>query len=81
MIPATTSLYDAVVDDEVWQDGDGLLARHVSNAVVKTDNLGSRVVKDKRNSNRRIDACVAAILAFDRATARIEAPVLPQVYV
>jgi phage terminase large subunit-like protein len=81
MIPATTALYDAVVDDEVWQDGDGLLARHVSNAVVKTDNLGSRVVKDKRNSNRRIDACVAAILAFDRATARIEAPVLPQIYV
>ena len=81
MIPATTSLYDAVVDDEVWQDGDPLLARHVSNAVVKTDNLGSRVVKDKRNSNRRIDACVAAILAFDRATARIEEPVLPQVFV
>lgn len=81
MIPATTKLYDAVVDGEVWQDGDPLLARHVANAVVKTDNLGSRVVKDKRTSNRRIDACVAAILAYDRATVRIEVPVVPQVFV
>lgn len=81
MIPATTQLYDAVVDGQVWQDGDPLLARHIANAVVKTDNLGSRVVKDKRTSNRRIDACVAAILAYDRATARIEEQVLPQVFV
>jgi phage terminase large subunit-like protein len=81
MIPACTKIYDAIVDGEVIQDGDPLLARHVDNAVVKTDNLGSRIVKDKRTSQRRIDAAVAMVLAFDRATGRMEEQVIPQVFV
>jgi len=81
MIPACAKLYDAVVDGEMSQDGDPTLARHIDNAVVKTDNLGSRIVKDKRSSQRRIDAAVAAVLAFDRATGRIEQEVIPQVFV
>jgi len=81
MIPACAKLYDAVVDGEMSQDGHPTLARHIDNAVVKTDNLGSRIVKDKRSSQRRIDAAVAAVLAFDRATGRIEQEVIPQVFV
>jgi phage terminase large subunit-like protein len=62
-------------------DGDGLLARHISNAVTKIDNLGVRIVKDQRNSPRKIDAAVAAVIAVDRAlTGRIE-PVVPQFFV
>jgi len=81
MIPACAKLYDAVVDGEMFQDGDPTLARHIDNAVVKTDNLGSRIVKDKRSSQRRIDAAVAAVLAFDRATGRIEEELIPRIYV
>lgn len=82
MIPATTKFQDAVLDDVIFHDGDPLLARHIDNAVVKTDNLGSRIVKDKRSSQRRIDAAVAAVLAFDRATSgKIEEELIPRVYV
>ena len=82
MIPACASLYDAVVDGEVFQDGDPTLARHIDNAVVKTDNLGTRIVKDSRSSQRRIDAAVAAVIAFNRATSgRIEEELVPQVFI
>lgn len=82
MIPATTKLQDAVLDEVMSHDGNPILSRHIDNAVLKTDNMGSRIVKDKRSSQRRIDAAVAAILAFDRATSgRIEEELIPRVYV
>ena len=83
MVPACAKFFDAVVDKRLKHDGDPLLARHLSNAVVKVDNLGPRIVKENRNSSRRIDAAVAAVIAVDRALAsRIEEEVLtPGVYV
>ncbi len=83
MVPACAKFFDAVVEGRVIQDGDPLLARHLSNAVVKTDNLGVRIVKENRASSRRIDAAVSAVIAFDRATtSRIEPEQLtPGVYV
>ena len=83
MVPSTQKMFDAVVDKKLIHDGDPLLARHLSNAVVKVDNLGPRIVKENRNSQRRIDAAVAAVIAFDRATvSRIEPESLtPGVYV
>lgn len=83
MVPACSKFYDAVVDGKVVHDGNPLLARHLSNAVVKIDNLGPRIVKENRASQRRIDAAVAAVLSFDRATVgRIEdEPLVPQFFV
>jgi len=81
MVPATQKVLDAVLDGKLKHDGNGLLARHVGNAVTKVDNLGSRIVKDQRNSPRKIDAAVAMTIAVDRAlTGRIE-PVVPQFFV
>ena len=80
MVPACQKFYDAVVDKKIIHDGNPTLARHLDNAVVKIDNLGPRIVKDKKQSARRIDAAVAAVLAFDRATVgRIEEAV-PQFF-
>lgn len=82
MIPACAGFYDAVVDSGVYQDGDPTLARHIDNAVVKTDNLGTRIVKDKRSSSRRIDAAVAAVIAFNRAlSGKMEEELIPQVFI
>jgi phage terminase large subunit-like protein len=68
MIPACAKFYDAVVGEKITQDGSPLLTRHISNAVVKIDRLGPRIVKEHRGSPRKIDAAVASIIAFDRAT-------------
>ena len=68
MIPACAKFYDAVVQEKLTHDGNPLLARHISNAVIKTDRLGPRIVKEHRGSPRKIDAAVASIIAFDRAT-------------
>lgn len=80
MVPACAKFYDAVMENRIVHDGDGLLARHIANAVTKVDNLGVRIVKDKRESPRKIDGAVAAVLCVDRAlTGRIE-EVVPQFF-
>ena len=67
MSPATMRFYQMVVDRQVSHDGHPGLARHVGNAVVKQDARGSRIVKESRFSNKKIDAAVATIIALDRA--------------
>lgn len=80
MVPACAKFYDAVVEQRLEHDGNPTLARHLGNAVTKIDNLGPRIVKDKKDSPRKIDAAVAAVIAVDRATiARIEQAV-PQFF-
>jgi phage terminase large subunit-like protein len=83
MIPACSKFYDAVVSEKLTNDGNPLLTRHISNAVVKVDRLGPRIVKEHRGSPRKIDGAVASIIAFDRATvSRSESEVLvPQFFV
>jgi phage terminase large subunit-like protein len=81
MVPACAKFYDAVMDGKLKHDGDGTLARHLDNAAVKIDRLGPRIVKENRNSPRKIDAAVAAVIAVDRAlVSRLEA-IVPQVFV
>jgi phage terminase large subunit-like protein len=81
MVTSCAKFYDAVLDKKLVHDGNALLARHLSNAVVKSDNLGVRIVKENRNSSRRIDAAVAAVIAFDRATSgKLEAQVIPEFF-
>jgi phage terminase large subunit-like protein len=80
IVPACAKFYDAVMENRLVHDNNGLLARHLSNAVTKIDNLGIRIVKDQRNSPRKIDAAVAAVIAVDRAlTGRLD-EVVPQFY-
>jgi phage terminase large subunit-like protein len=67
MAPATDRLYQAVAVGAVSHDGDERMAAHVGNCVAKATPLGDLVSKDKKGSPRKIDAAVAAIVAFDRA--------------
>ena len=69
MVPACTKFYDLVIEKGLIHDGDPTLARHLDNAVVKLDSVGPRIVKEKRDSPRKIDSAVAAVIAVDRATA------------
>jgi phage terminase large subunit-like protein len=72
--PATTALYEAVVNGQATHDGDARLARHVANAVVRAGSRGTRLVKEHRDSRRRIDLAVAAVMAHDRARAHASRP-------
>lgn len=67
MAPATDRLYQAVVTGAVSHDGDKRLASHIAHCVAKSTPMGDLVSKDKRGSPRKIDAAVAAIVAYDRA--------------
>jgi phage terminase large subunit-like protein len=81
MIPATQKVYDAVTEANLTHDGNPLLARHIDNCVLKVDNLGGRIVKESRNSNRRIDAAVAFVIAYDRATSKLNNDIIPEFFV
>jgi phage terminase large subunit-like protein len=67
MTPATTRLYEAIVNNAVTHSGDGRLARHVGNCVLRVDSRGSRLAKEHKHSTRRIDLAVAAVMAHARA--------------
>lgn len=66
MVPACGAFYDAVTTKTIRHDGQPILARHLENAVVKMDRQGPRITKESRNSERKIDAAVAAVIAYSR---------------
>ncbi len=74
MVPATQRFYEAVINRGLTHAGDPRLARHLSNCVLKVDQRGSRLAKDARNSPRKIDLAVAAVMALDRASQAVEPP-------
>ena len=67
MAPATDRFYAAVVDQTITHDGDSKLAAHLAHAVARRTPMGDLIAKDRRNSPRKIDAAVAAIVALDRS--------------
>lgn len=67
MGPATQRFYEMVSTQKISHDGDPRLARHLENAQLKTDSRGSRLMKDARQSPRKIDLAVASVMAVDRA--------------
>ena len=74
MAPATDRVYAAIMTGELSHDGDPVLSEHMSNAVAKSTAMGDLISKDKRNSNRKIDSAVAAIVAYDRAAWHLANP-------
>jgi phage terminase large subunit-like protein len=80
MIKACARFYDAVAEKKIVHDGDPLLARHIGNTAVKLTPAGPHIKKENPNSPRKIDAAVAAILAHDRASGKIEEQVIPEFF-
>jgi phage terminase large subunit-like protein len=80
MVKACAKVYDSVTEATLTHDGSPLLARHIDNCKLKIDNLGPRIVKESRASSRRIDAAVAFVIAYDRATSKLETMALPEFF-
>ncbi len=69
-MPATKRFADAILEGDlsiVDNDLAPQLLRHIENCRLKTDRLGSRIVKDHTGSSKKIDAAVCAVMAFDAA--------------
>jgi len=78
MPDACSRFYTAVVNKLVSHDGDPRLSRHLENSVVKETTDGAYITKDGRNSPRKIDLAVAAVIANERATFLREQPDNPE---
>ncbi len=83
MTQATQLAYDAIIGGDITHTGDPSLIRHFANAVLREDpRRGSRLTKDRKGSTRKIDLCIASIIALHRAAFwRDEAPPQTQLLV
>jgi phage terminase large subunit-like protein len=79
MVPATARFEQAVMAGALTHSGDSRLARHVGNAVAREGPRGVQIGKPDKHSTRRIDACVASIMALD-AAATLEPAPTPEVF-
>lgn len=80
LVPATAKLYEGIISGKIRHDGDGAIQRHVDNCILKMDSKGgSRLTKDYRNPRLKIDLAIALLMAYDRASGKLESPV-PQFY-
>lgn len=59
------SFHSAVVDGEMTHSGEYALTRHVLNARRRVGRTGIQIAKEHPESSRKIDAAVAAVLAFE----------------
>jgi len=77
MAAACSSFYQAATTDGLTHDGDPGLARHVSNSVLRETAQGAFIVKEDKASPKKIDAAIAAVIAWNRARWHYDNPVKP----
>ncbi|MBW3579398.1 MAG: hypothetical protein KY462_17005, partial [Actinobacteria bacterium] len=72
MIPACGYAYEQIVSKQVTHDGDPVLEDHVLSAVQRPSETGWRLSKSR--SSRKIDACIAMVIALARAGWHVNRP-------
>lgn len=75
-VRALESFHSAVLDDGLTHDGSYELSRHVINARRRPSRSGMQISKENPDSPRKIDAAIAAVLAFQARTDAIAAGAL-----
>jgi phage terminase large subunit-like protein len=81
-VPATAKLYEAIMNAKVVHNGDPALSRHMDNCILKIDsNRGARITKDYRNPKLKIDLAIALLMAYDRASSKLEPEITPQFFI
>ena len=79
-IPATAKLFDAIMSGALVHDGSPAMSRHLDNCILKVDNRGARITKDFRQPKLKVDNAIALMMAYDRASGRMEEQVVPQFF-
>ncbi|MFE3657268.1 terminase [Streptomyces sp. NPDC059165] len=64
IVRALDKFHSAVLDKELSHDGSSTLARHILNARRRKGRSGIQIMKEHPDSARKIDAAVAAVLAW-----------------
>ena len=77
MVPACGQAYELIVSGKVAHDGAPTFTDQVLSAAQRLTDNGWRLSKGK--SKRKIDACIAMVMALDRATTKIKTAEAPQV--
>lgn len=81
-VPATAKLFEAIMNKKLQVRPDASLARHIDNCILKIDGQrGGRITKDYRNPKLKIDLAIALLMAYDRASVRMEEALVPQIFV
>jgi hypothetical protein len=73
VVRATDQLHTAFVKGSCTYDGSSALTRHLLNARRRASNAGTQIAKAHPESDKKIDAAVAAILAWQARLAAIAA--------
>ena len=71
MVPACSLAFEQIAAGRVRHDGQPTLTDHVESAVQRTSDLGWTLSKGR--SRRKIDACIALVMALARAHAGLHA--------
>jgi phage terminase large subunit-like protein len=77
MIPACGNAYEMIINKKIAHDGSPTFTDQVLSAAQRMTDNGWRLSKGK--SRRKIDACIAMVMALDRATSRPETQPTPTV--
>jgi phage terminase large subunit-like protein len=67
MAAACSSFYQAATTEGLTHDGHPGMARHIDNAVLKETAQGAYITKEDKASPKKIDAAIAAVIAWNRA--------------
>jgi phage terminase large subunit-like protein len=78
MVPAAQRFYEAVTTGTMHHSGDPRLGRHVGNTTLRPN---GHISKEHKDSGRKIDAAVAAVMAYDRAAFLAHSPARAAVFV
>lgn len=65
MVDALERFHEAVVTGDLTHDGGSVLTRHILNARIRTGRSGITISKEHPGSPRKIDAAMAAVLAYE----------------
>jgi len=79
LVPATAKLYEGIMAGKIRHDGDGAIQRHMDNCILKDGRGGTRLTKNPRLDKLKIDLAICLLMAYDRASGKLESPV-PQFY-
>jgi hypothetical protein len=74
MVRALEQFHTALVGGELTHDGSFALTRHMLNARRRPGRSGIQIAKEHPDSSRKIDAAVAAVLAWEARLAALAAP-------